>query len=833
MLVVATLLASTAVQHVTTGSVAAQSVTLCDSRDGMQFSDVGERDYGAAYILCMRALGLSVGKGDGAYGPDDPLTRGQAATFLVRLWRDVLGRECPQVEHPFQDVGSSSTHAAAIGCLFGLGVTEGTGPTTYEPSAHLKASQISRFLLRLWQRLGYDCPPADGELARAGHCLTDLGVTPNAAEAMSGEKVIRSQMAVYMIGLWHQAAGRGAPPPPPFRPVSAARGEACGLATVGDWYYGTSEHPEHGVAHLWDLASASVSWERPVHAQDEDCWWDARLSLVCWEDGAWYYSLAWDDLGQIEADAGGRVSIDTDPGDPDLALSGRFPTRTYTSGEDPVAYINIGPGSVAGNDWAGHIDHALSRGELRVGFPDTGAWVVFEGADGWQDAFRDCARVVQVLSGPDGPAGYPPADACRPYGLNAGPTDDTTAGFPLPSWAAASTGVFNVGVLFADFPDAPASENDQTDVDRNLAETERYLETASGGRLDVRLHPYPGWLTARDGWREYLEPEVSGDLMLSDQLVEETVLSAERSSGFDGASYDSLMVVLPRSGFGGGLASTGDSIGNAAGVTRWSLINNQPAGTVPTESRDRDWWYTAAHELAHNLGLSDLYPYDPGTRDTPSPPMNRQWARFGAGLMGLEVNFPVPPTAYSYQVVFPSGYVDQTGYDRDLEAREMLAWSRWQLGWLDESRVACLTDPTDVTVELGPVAAGGDGLAMVAIPHHADDRLVIVVESRRPVGYDRPETVSGSVSGITYWYTDHPLPAAGIMVYLVRADRRSGELPLLLSTDPGEGEVDEPPIMTPGSTWWLGEPGTPGGQYEIEFVSSAPGADTIRVTFRP
>ena len=32
---------------------------LCDSGGTGQFVDVGDSDYGAAYILCMRALGLS------------------------------------------------------------------------------------------------------------------------------------------------------------------------------------------------------------------------------------------------------------------------------------------------------------------------------------------------------------------------------------------------------------------------------------------------------------------------------------------------------------------------------------------------------------------------------------------------------------------------------------------------------------------------------------------------------------------------------------------------------------------------------------------------------
>lgn len=830
MLVVVTLVASMAVQSLTADPVAAQTADLCDTGGFVQFSDVGDRDYAAAYILCMKALGLSVGKGGGEYGPDDLLTRAEMATFLVRLWQDVLGRGCPDVDHPFEDVRSSSTHAASIGCLYGLGITRATGPTTYGPSAHLKAWQISLFLMRLWELLDNTCPSGESDLARAGACLTALRVAPDEQEATSGDKVTRAQMAVYLIGLWHHLAGHGTPPVPPSRPTGASSAEACGLARVGDWYHDTWEDPEHGVAHSWEIWSTSISWERPRKGVGNECWWDARLSLVCWEDGEWHYSLTWDDLGQAGRDAEGYASISLDPGDLDLQWNGLFPVEASTTDDgDLLASVHVWPDATVEYDWADYIEDAVIRGELGVEFPDTGAWMVFEGADGWQDVLDDCADASTGDA-----LGNSAADACRPDGLNTGRFDDVTAGFPLPTWAAASTGVFEVAVLFADFPDLRASDNDKADIDRNLAETERYLETSSGGRLDVQLDPYPGWLTARGNWREYLEPEGFGELMLSDQLVEEMALSAERSSGFDGASYDSLMVVLPRSGFGGGLASTGEAIRNAAGVTRWSLVNNQVSSQVPTESRDRDWWFTAAHELVHNLGLADLYSYDPDVRASPDPPANRQWARFGVGLMGLEVNFPVPPDAYSFQVVFPAGYVDQVGYDRDLEAREMLAWSRWQLGWLDEARVACLTDPTDVTVELTPAAFPGEGVAMVAIPHHADDRYVIVVESRRPVRYDRRETVDGAADvGVSYWYKDHSLPGDGVVVYLVRADRRNGELPLLLWTDSGDGEVDEPPIMTPGSSWWLGEPGTANGQYRIEVVSSTDGTDTIRVTFRP
>lgn len=835
LVVVGSLVASLAVQSITADPAEAQSSELCDTLGAEQFSDVGAGDYGADYILCMKVLGLSVGKGDGRYGPDDSLTRGQMATFLVRLWQHVLGRECPEIDHPFRDVKPSSAHAAAVGCLYGLGITAGTGATTYEPSAYLKASQISLYLLRLWELLGNSCPLGESDLARAGACLTALHVTPDAQEATSENEVSRAQMAVYLIGLWHQAAGAGAPPEPPSRPSGAPPGKACGLTRVGDWYYGTWEDPGRGTAHSWELWSAGVSWERPDRGLDDDCWWDAKLSLVCWEEGDWYYSLSWDDVGQVAWDGENRASMAIDPGDPDLAWTGRFSIEAGTTEEaDPFSYVYLVPDADVAYDWADYVDDAIGKGRLRVVFPDTGSRIVFEGTTAWKAVFEDCGDVLEGETG-----AYSSPDACRPDGINAGRFDETTAGFPLPSWAAGATGVFRVAVVFTDFPDARASPNDKADIERNLKETERYLETAGGGRLDVQLDRYPGWITARKDWREYAKEDVLGNPdAVSDSIVEETALSAERLSGFDGASYDSLMVVLPRSRFGGGQANTGHSIGMAAGVSRWALINNQQNNQPPSETRDRDWWFTASHELVHNLGLADLYPYDPGVRDTPEPPGNKHWVRFEVGLMGLEVSFPASRDAYPYVVDWPSGYLDQTEYDRRLQAREMLAWSRWQLGWLDEARVACLAGLADQTVELVPRAAPGSGIVMVAIPHHTDDRLVIVAESRRPLRFDQRETVSGLGIGdgdgdVPYTYTDHSLPGEGVVVYLVWADRRSGELPLLLGTDSGDGEMDGSPVMARGDRWWLGEPGTTDGQYLIEVVSSTYRADTIRVTFTP
>ena len=211
------------------GRVVAQGVGLCDSSGVALFGDVSVGDYGAGYVLCMRALGLSLGTGDGTYGPDRELTRGQMASFLVRLWRDVLGRECPEGRTPFTDV-AGSVHADNIGCLYHLGITMGKTPTAYAPRSDLTASQISRFLFRTYEKAGRICEDRDSELDEAVACLETLRVIPSAAEGRSDQPVTRAQMAVYVIGLWHNVAGGGLPPVPPAFGAGSGVGPEDGVS---------------------------------------------------------------------------------------------------------------------------------------------------------------------------------------------------------------------------------------------------------------------------------------------------------------------------------------------------------------------------------------------------------------------------------------------------------------------------------------------------------------------------------------------------------------------------------------------------------------------------
>ena len=169
------------------------------------------------------------------------------------------------VVSPFVDVNAGSAHAADIECLYELEITKGTGADTYGPRDPLRATQITRFLYRTYQKAGGDvCPGTAGsELDRATECLLRLRVVPTTGEATATAAVTRAQMGVYVVGLWHNLSGRGLPPPPPllgaatpsqlatprFKTIIASGDSWCGIKTDntitcwGNNEYGRSDAP--------------------------------------------------------------------------------------------------------------------------------------------------------------------------------------------------------------------------------------------------------------------------------------------------------------------------------------------------------------------------------------------------------------------------------------------------------------------------------------------------------------------------------------------------------------------------------------------------------------
>ena len=362
-----------------------------------------------------------------------------------------------------------------------------------------------------------------------------------------------------------------------------------------------------------------------------------------------------------------------------------------------------------------------------------------------------CWGIAPIVAAPSGVqhvnrADLADPDMCRPYSPVAGPT----AGFPLPRWAAPSTGTVQVAVLFVDFPDAVAAHTTRQEADQSLAYIEKYLETASYGRLDIEFVPLHRWLRAEHNHDHYLSGAVTG------AMDKEAVRLADPH--FDFTGHDILMIVMPSTHFHG--ANATGMVYTQEGALTTTRINT--ALSAKPRSTPLGWGHKATHEIAHTLGLLDMYAYDTSRHELPA---GEQWVSTHFGLMGLEASYP------------------STRQDR-VYAREMLAWSRWQLGWMNPSQIRCITEP-DITVTLNPIALDpGNATAMAAIP--LSQSKVIVIESRRKLGYDTSRDAS--------------LATEGVLVYTVNATLGSGGLPIKLAGDTGNGRIDRYPILTVGQS---------------------------------
>ena len=120
------------------------------SGDATPFVDIAG-SFAAADIACIYALGVTTGVSSDRYDPKGIVTREQMAAFLGRLWRDARGGSCSGDSTPFTDIGASFARAD-VACIFALGITTGTSPTTYLPRDAVTREQMAAFLARFWKR---------------------------------------------------------------------------------------------------------------------------------------------------------------------------------------------------------------------------------------------------------------------------------------------------------------------------------------------------------------------------------------------------------------------------------------------------------------------------------------------------------------------------------------------------------------------------------------------------------------------------------------------------------------------------------------------------------
>ena len=109
------------------------------------FNDVKENDYFFKAVLWAVEKGITTGTDPGKFSPSAKCTRGQAVTFM---WRAAGEPEPTTTENPFDDVKEGDYFYKAVLWAVENEITNGTDPGKFSPNAKCTRGQIVTFLYR-------------------------------------------------------------------------------------------------------------------------------------------------------------------------------------------------------------------------------------------------------------------------------------------------------------------------------------------------------------------------------------------------------------------------------------------------------------------------------------------------------------------------------------------------------------------------------------------------------------------------------------------------------------------------------------------------------------
>lgn len=144
------------------GNLRVKAYTTTSTSASSDFTDVSKSSPFYQAIIWARENGITVGKGNNMFGPDDSITRGQMIAFLYRYYEkaaandtsgNTFGTDQTYTE-PFTDVTDDETFAKQIAWAYGNGITSGTTPTTFSTNEPVTRAQMITFLYRAAQKFG-------------------------------------------------------------------------------------------------------------------------------------------------------------------------------------------------------------------------------------------------------------------------------------------------------------------------------------------------------------------------------------------------------------------------------------------------------------------------------------------------------------------------------------------------------------------------------------------------------------------------------------------------------------------------------------------------------
>jgi M6 family metalloprotease-like protein len=307
-------------------------------------------------------------------------------------------------------------------------------------------------------------------------------------------------------------------------------------------------------------------------------------------------------------------------------------------------------------------------------------------------------------------------------------------GFPRSEETKIVNGQFNLIAIKVKFKDFPESAGTEIMVRQIFEGSRKFYSKISFGLLELRWEVSEKTYDLGVPVTNYYS--ASRQVNLS-KLIQDSVTMADADVDF--SKFEGVVVALP--------ADIKESIaGVSPAMVGGNLTNNEnpklSRGTVLAGDAYRIGESILSHEIGHLIGLPDYYSYAGGSSPT---------AQFE--FMGV----------FDYMNYAPG------------KGREPLAWNRWLLSFIDDSRVLCLSNLSgEVTQLITPVARSQGIFKLAVIP--LTDTTSIGIESRRIEGFDSALQTPGNSGGLLVYFIDGSIRSGYGPIRIIRPTKSKDPL---------------------------------------------------------
>jgi len=294
-------------------------------------------------------------------------------------------------------------------------------------------------------------------------------------------------------------------------------------------------------------------------------------------------------------------------------------------------------------------------------------------------------------------------------------TTNMTAGFPIPDGRIDLVKGAKMQIIGVDFPDKIGGTKSPKELNQNLTSSvEKFWSAQSTNPVKFEWNWSADWVRMPNSINSYslggsfFQGKFNDKAYFS--FVREIISKTDINIDFSGVNF--LFIVFPaglkNEEIGTFLVHTQGTYSTSEG----NIFNLIMAGG------DYNSASTYIHEFGHALGLTDI-------RDT------------------LDVGNQKSDGMY-YDIMNNPSYP------------ELLVWHRYLLGFLENSQIHCINSTDASTHWLVPVASASKQVKGIVIPLSSTE--AVIVESRRPIGFDTALSSRSDLVGAVVYTLDSKIP---------------------------------------------------------------------------